>query len=56
MQGIFLVVDRVALKSPAHGHVLKDDLILGANGKAFPKGKDPRYQFEARSIDGEIKL
>lgn len=47
--------------SPAVGHIFPDDVITGANGKAFPKGEDARVHMgraiiDSEAADGVLKL
>ena len=48
-----IVVDRIALGSPAEGIVVKDDLVVGVNGTPFAMKSDPRIALGYAMIDSE---
>lgn len=51
----FFMVQRAEVGSPAFGKIEKHDVITGSNGKAFPKGEDPRAYLAYAIVDSEAK-
>jgi Family of unknown function (DUF6288) len=51
----YFTVQRVEAGSPAHGLIQEQDVIIGANGKSFPKGDDALIYLGYAMIDSEAK-